>query len=712
MQKTFSICSEPISIVDFIDYCSTLTDSEIVTKNGIRAKKRSAIYYYNIPLSLDIETSSFYDNGNKKSIMYIWQLGINGVATYGRTYDELVDLLEKISEIFNTDLKHRIVIYVHNLSYEFQYIRKHLDIYKVFAIKNRTPIYCITTSGIELRCSYLLSGYSLEMVGKQLTKYNVRKLVGSLDYSKIRHSYTPLSEDELQYAINDVLVVMAYIQEKLDNGENIATIPMTKTGYVRQYTREHCIHNKERSKSSREYRNLIKDLTLNPDEYKMLKRAFIGGFTHANHNKANKLFFDVGSADFTSSYPAVMLTEQFPMTSGTQITITSIDQYKEIVKSKLLVMDVEFTGIVAKVDYDNIISKSKCWICENPVMNNGRIMSADKIATTITNIDFDAICQFYQWDGLRIGKAYVYGKNYLPTLLIESMLKLYSDKTTLKGVEGKEREYLWSKEQLNSDYGMMVTDIIRDENTYIDDTWGTDKADLDKSIEDYNNSKNRFLFYPWGVFITAYARRNLYTGILELKDDYIYSDTDSVKGTNFDLHQKYFETYNKVVEKKIEMAMKYHKLPLELAKPKTIKGVEKMIGVWDMDDGFYTRFKTLGAKRYMVEENGVINITVSGVNKRKAVPYILSKYENPFEAFSNNLEIPAEWEKDGEILSGTGKMTMTYIDDEIGGSVTDYTGKTAYYHELSCIHAEPVSFTMTLTAEYLELINVRCEALN
>ena len=32
--------------------------------------------------------------------------------------------------------------------------------------------------------------------------------------------------------------------------------------------------------------------------------------------------------------------------------------------------------------------------------------------------------------------------------------------------------------------------------------------------------------------------------------------------------------------------------------PKTIKGETKTLGVWDFD-GFYTDFKTLGAKRYI-----------------------------------------------------------------------------------------------------------------
>ncbi|WP_442514418.1 hypothetical protein, partial [Pseudomonas promysalinigenes] len=55
------------------------------------------------------------------------------------------------------------------------------------------------------------------------------------------------------------------------------------------------------------------DLTIDKDTYIQLKRAFMGGFTHANANYSNKVLTDVSSVDFTSSYPSVMISEQFPM---------------------------------------------------------------------------------------------------------------------------------------------------------------------------------------------------------------------------------------------------------------------------------------------------------------------------------------------------------------------------------------------------------------
>ena len=102
-------------------------------------------------------------------------------------------------------------------------------------------------------------------------------------------------------------------------------------------------------------------------------------------------------------------------------------------------------------------------------------------------------------------------------------------------MEGKEVEYLLSKGMLNSVYGMCVTDPVKDEHTY-ETEWDLEKVDVMEAIHKYNESKGRFLFYPWGIWVTAYARRNLWSAILNVGNDYVYSDTDSIKALNFETH--------------------------------------------------------------------------------------------------------------------------------------------------------------------------------
>lgn len=196
--------------------------------------------FYNIPAAFDIETSSFYDGEEKRAIMYEWTFGIGDMVTYGRTWEEFITLLECTSHILKCTENRRLVVYVHNLPYEFQFLRKHLVWTKVFLLDDLKPVYAICDLGIEFRCSLKLSGKSLANTAKDLTSHNIKKMVGDLDYSKLRTPLTPLTETELRYCEYDVRVVIAYIDEKIAQDGNITKIPLTNTGYVRRYCRNAC----------------------------------------------------------------------------------------------------------------------------------------------------------------------------------------------------------------------------------------------------------------------------------------------------------------------------------------------------------------------------------------------------------------------------------------------------------------------------------------
>ena len=665
--------------------------------------------YFDVPTSFDIETSSFFrSTGNPKeppekvAIMYEWTLGIFGVVMVGRTWDEFETVIRNIARELDLNENKRLMIYVHNLSYEFQFIRKHFEWIKVFSVDTRKPIYAVTDFGVEFRCSYLLSGYSLEKLGDQLQIFDVKKLVGNLKYDDIRHSKTPLTDDEIAYCVNDVRVVMAYIAERINHDGTIAKIPITKTGYVRNYCRAACMDGVKRMR----YVELMHELTIDVDEYDQLKRGFAGGFTHANPFTSGKVVDDVTSYDFTSSYTTTMIAEKFPMSAAELVEIKSRKEFKKNLKNYCCLFDVKFDGLESRELYESYISSSRCIEIVKPyTTNNGRIVNAASVSLTVTEQDFFIIAKMYKWEKISIGKFRRYKKDYLPTDFVKAMLKLYADKTTLKNVENKEIEYLSSKGMLNSSYGMAVTDIVRDEYKYIGGWTPPIKPDKVAALNKYNRSVSRFLFYPWGVWVTAYARRNLFSGICEFKGDYIYSDTDSIKVVNAENHMDYINSYNEKIRQQLYAAMDFHGLPRESIEPKTIKGVKKCLGVWDFD-GNYVRFKTLGAKRYMVEysqdkrngdKKGKITLTVSGLNKKKCIPYLLKKYgrEKIFDHFNDELKIPGEH---------TGKLMHTYIDDERRGVVTDYLGNRAEYHELSAVHLSAAAYELSLSEEYVNYL--------
>lgn len=670
-----------------------------IIRDDMKTVKKRKVRYYNIPCAFDIESTSFYDNDEKVGLMYVWQFGINGHVFIGRLWDEFIQLLDKLRGEFDINVDNRLVIYVHNLAFEFQFIRKLFDWFGVFSIDSRKPIYATTCYGFEFRCSYLLSGYSLAKVGDNLTRHKCEKMVGDLDYSLKRHYKTPLTQDELKYCFNDVMIVMCYIQERMEIDGNITLIPLTKTGYVRNYCRSMCLYacksHKKGGQKFKTYHEMIKSLSIEVDEYKQLKRAFMGGFTHSNAINTNIVLQDVKSFDFTSSYPYCMISEMYPMSKG-QIIDVDENTFESYLNTYCCVFDIQFTNLIASLNYENYISYSKCYKCVNPVINNGRLVCCDSMWTTITNVDYDIIKRCYSWDGIKIANFRIYQKGYLPTQFVKSIIKLYQDKTQLKGVEGKEVEYMQSKEMLNSCYGMCVTDIARDEFIYDCDNWQTVKP-TDEKLKDelykYNKSKKRFLFYVWGIFVTAYARRNLFSGIFEFGNDYIYSDTDSIKVINYNNHMGYINNYNELTQRKLQKACQYHGLDMAELQPKTIKGETKLLGIWD-NDGVYDAFKTLGAKRYMYKQGNDYHITIAGTNKHLGSEYIKS-LRDPFNAFNDGLIIPPQF---------TGKLTHTYIDETKRGVIIDYKGVAVEYETLTGIHMEQCEYNLSLASSYIDYL--------
>ena len=200
--------------------------------------------------SFDIETTSYiildnkvyagveYDNLSedekerciKCACMYEWSFSVNEDVYYGRTWEELKQFLEKLIN----NIKEKKIVFVHNLSFEFQFIKDIFNFDDVFARETHKVMYAIMSDyNIELRCTLQMSNCALEQLPK-LFGLPVEKLNGNLDYTKIRTSITKLSEDELKYCENDCLIIYYYIIEELKTYERVDKIPRTSTGHVRK----------------------------------------------------------------------------------------------------------------------------------------------------------------------------------------------------------------------------------------------------------------------------------------------------------------------------------------------------------------------------------------------------------------------------------------------------------------------------------------------
>lgn len=617
-------------------------------------------------------TDSDKDECIKIGFMYIWMLGINDNVFYGRTWEELSIFFGKL----NKRKKH---IFVHNISFEFQFLSGNFKLNNVFARKERKVIKCeIEEYNIIFRCTYYMTNVALS---KLTDVYNlpVRKKTGDLDYTLVRNSKTPLSSKELAYCEYDCLVIYYYIKQELSLYKKFDKIPNTLTGRVRKELQARVLKDYN-------YRSKVqKSINTDPHIYNLLIDCFAGGYTHANWLYVNDVINNVVSWDFTSSYPFVMLVEKYPSTSFKKCNVKNIKNI--LFDDFAYIINIEFKNIKSNY-FNNIISKSKAYYIENGIYDNGKIVSADILKIVINEIDLKIIQEFYNFDNYNILEIYYANKSYLPYKLLDFILDKYYNKTTYKNVNGKEYLYSIEKSKFNSLYGMCVTNTIKDECVFNSEgQWTTKKLNnidiLDKLNIEY---KNGFLSFAYGVWVTSYARYNLLSNVKLLDDYVIYCDTDSIKlAEGYDINV--IHNYNKSVDDKISRVANFYNIDINRFAPLDCKGTAHKIGLFD-SDGEYLYFKTLGAKKYCYIDKATkkLHITVAGVPKKG-----VSALKNNINNFNDNLFFKA---------CDTGKKQIFYNDEQPALKVIDYLGNEDIVREKKGICLMPCSYTLSKSLVY------------
>ena len=628
--------------------------------------------------------------------MYIWQFGIDDKVYYGRTWNELYHFLERI-EWFTTDVKK--YVFVHNLGFEFQFLRNYFTFSDVFARKSHKVIKATMNEfNFEFRCSLFMTNLQLK---KLPDVYNlpVEKLVGDLDYNKIRHYDTKLSDEELHYCENDCLVVYEYIKKELEQYETVKNIPLTSTGHVRREL-------KDTVRTNYPYRNKVrKSINTDGHIYNLLIKAFAGGYTHANWLYTNEIVKDITSFDFTSSYPYVMVTHKFPSRTFRKCNIKNRSQ---MLKSMAYLLVVRFTDISCKY-FNNFISQNKCTKIRGAKFDNGRIIGAKEIEIVLTDVDFYFILATYSCE-YEILESYYSKYDYLPKDYINFILDKYVTKTKYKGIEEKKLEYNLEKAKFNSLYGMTVTNNIKDIVVFDNEVgWSELKMTNDEIISKLEKEKkDGFLSFSYGVWVTAWARYNLLTNVIKQDKFCVYCDTDSMKlKKGFDI--SYIDEYNKKVIEKIKVASKELEIDIDKFKPKDSKGKEHIIGLFDFD-GHYEEFITQGAKKYAYtkyidkskikdsmnvlkvkdDKALILEITVAGVPKQGA------KALKSLKDFKDDFVFDFKY---------TNKNLLIYNDEMKPFELTDYKGKTrTVTDKYSCVLI-PTTYVLGKSEEYANLLS-------
>lgn len=669
--------------------------------------------YYEMPATFDLEATTITDVAidgkveGAEGFMYVWQFALEGTVCMGRTWEEFCFFFRQLEKniCYSANGYRVLVIYSHFLSYEFQFVRSFLNITSIFA-KEKRKVLKFNTANFEWRCSYFLSNMSLEKFCENSKLCKHFKMEGeNFNYTIVRTCKTDLTDQEKQYCVNDVLGLEECILSLLEE-DNLATIPLTSTGYVRRDCKKAVLSN------SKNRSNFIRN-SLDLEQYKFLKRIFRGGDTHASRFYTDVHLYNVKCKDIQSSYPAWMLLMKYPM--GKLTRFKKSENISEYCKKYCCFMKIAFWDIevyptepqtyidIAHVDHYNGI-----------VNDNGRVKKANYIEYYCTDIDLQIINDCYDYKTYKLLDGYFSLAGELPYELKQVIMSYYNRKCTLKNVDEKIYEYMKSKNKLNATFGMMVSALIHNDIILWEDEWkefnvlkditneeilALEEAGImyktpEEKLYDFYYGYGGFLSYQWGIYITAWARLRLHQGIraccIGNYNYAVYWDTDSVKHLSDDRIEQRFDEINKEVINAVLINT-----------PPALSYVNEQpyyMGIWEREPDAL-EFKSYGSKKYCYyaynkDGEKEFYITIAGMNKEKGKKAMLKA-----AGVTNPIDTQFIL---GKTFYDVGRTISYYNDDS---TVRQKTINGVTFTTGSNIGVVNTTYTLGITNEYDMIIN-------
>lgn len=679
--------------------------------------------YLKVGSGYDIETSKIEVDKTLFGIdhtayCYHWQFGLGEWAFLGRSLESMSNFLNMLIPSIKVNRpKHKLLVFDANLGYEWQFCKHYwheFGITKLFAKEKRDPILIEVDYTLQFREVIGLFGNSLAQIAKNYC--GIKKLVGDLDFTKVRLSETPMDDTEIGYTVRDVeiLVILAekYVYENFFGSK--PRLPYTSTGIVRDAIK------RELGSGLKAERNKIASWMPTEYEYELFRKyLFKGGISGCNIIHMNKVFRKsdgkaVKGADITSDYPYQMLTKLYPMGKAV------VDSNENFCKTnKPYIAIVLFKKFQAKTSHalmssHKALNSKEMSDDDRTVLDNNRIQYAEEVKLCINDVEYKSLKKAYKWKKCYILKCWVFPDGYkkLPQHIIKTCLKQYLIKQSLKKDFSDTQEYRDAKAFVNSIFGMMCTALFRED-------WIFDEKECDITIEEDENGKKittpyedccKYLFLSpyWGFWITSYAREMLIDVITRFPKIIIQYDTDSV----------YFITGTDE-SNKLEEYLQFKNRQMELLNSTLFAGEKNMLslGTWDFTEPFL-RYKGLGAKRYMYEyiKDGKkkIKVTVTGcrtVKDEKSEYYeqstmVLQNDINNkkngtnvdiFDFFRNGMKIDKEY---------TYKLASHYVENEVVVDYEDYQHNHEVIDCKSAIVLSEVEFNLSVKKKHLALADI------
>lgn len=545
-----------------------MIDSYVKTKNGRESIKAYTPDEMKLPLlifkdqqknhkitkyatqyiCLDTETSH---TDNLTSWVYQWAIKFGSLYVYGRKPSEIIKFMQIVAEHYQLSDSKKIVLYIHNASYDIQYLKLFLRQYDPtasFLAVDAHAIIQIDVIGFKIICSYKLTNLSLDALATNYAD-DYQKAVGEIDYNIVRYQDSVLNESDWFYMFSDVAAqddgIKGYL--KMQGYRYAFQAPITSTGFVRANCRK-------AARNDPDWRDEFLDMRLSLEQYNLCRQCFMGGVCISSfaYNGTTVRSDLLRHLDFTSSYPARQELDYFP--TGRPSWYGEVETEQELDN----LCDEYCCVFVLTLDNVHIkkgvtapcIPSSKCIHKENELKVNGKIVYADTLTIVVCELDYKWIKRQYYYDAIGVDKMLIFERGEMPDWLKVEVFEYFKNKCSLKGVN--DLLYAKSKNMLNGVYGMTATAIVREifkmNGNFVLTKQDQTDEDAETALNKYYRSYNNFMPYQYAIWTTAAARDALYTmiectgdsdGVVHPDDpslddltdvyrNFLYCDTDSV----------------------------------------------------------------------------------------------------------------------------------------------------------------------------------------
>ena len=437
------------NIDDFLDWCS-------------KQKGGPKIFFHNLKFDLSFIMDALFRMG----------------------YKHITDNKDRQTKTFNTMISDKGLVY----QCEIIFHRKGKNIRRV-VLQDSLKL-------IPLKVKEIPSAFGLE------------ECKGEIDYD--RHNKlppdSPLTEEEKDYIIHDVVIVAKAIKYMYSQGLDKMTVGACALD---------------------EYKRIVGKKTFErwfptPEYHNDVKQSYRGGFTYLNPDFAGKPVKEGICLDVNSLYPSVMRDHNNPLPFGTPVFFQGKYKDNPIYPLYTQMMSCEFELKPGKIPTLQIKHSLSFQGNEYLTSSNG-----EEVTICLNSVDMKLFFEHYN----------VYNPVYHSGWMFKAsvgMFDKYIDKWTANKIkatkEGNKGMRFISKIFLNSLYGKFGTDItLVNKVPYFED----EKVKYYYSDPETRNG----IYIAMASFITSYARLKTITSAQKITDNYnaglsdiqfIYADTDSL----------------------------------------------------------------------------------------------------------------------------------------------------------------------------------------